>query len=326
MTKWTIKDIPAQYGRSVVVTGTGGLGFQVALALARAGARVILAGRNPQKGAEAVEAIKSAVPGAIIGFGRLDLASLESIAAFAHQLTQQQDSLDILINNAGVMAPPDRRETSDGFELQLGTNYLGHFALTSHLLPLLRQGFNPRVITLGSIAARSGVINFDDLQARHGYKPMPVYSQSKLACIMFAFELSRRSQAGEWGIQSMAAHPGVSRTDLIPNMFDRESFAGRMRRFAPFLFQPAAQGALPTLFAATSPEAEDGAYYGPDGLAGLRGYPKREKPPKQALDEDVAAFLWQESERLTGATYRQGTKPSLTAGSICTAMPDGPVL
>ncbi|MBY3211724.1 MULTISPECIES: SDR family oxidoreductase [Rhizobium] len=303
MTKWTSKNIPSQHGRTAVVTGTGGLGYEDALALARAGASVVIAGRNPRKGAEAVSAIKEAVPGAQVRFGKVDLANLASIAAFAEQLAREQDSLDLLINNAAVMTPPERRVTSDGFELQFGTNYLGHFGLTAHLLPLLKAGRNPRVVTVGSVAARSGAINFDDLQAERGYKPMPVYSQSKLACVMFAFELSRRSKAHGWGVESLAAHPGISGTSLIPNGPGWWSVAGMLRLFLWFLFQPPWQGALPTLYAATDPAARDGAYYGPDKLGGTRGYPTEEKPPRQALDTAVAARLWDVSQELTNVKF-----------------------
>jgi NAD(P)-dependent dehydrogenase (short-subunit alcohol dehydrogenase family) len=303
MTKWTTSNIPPQHGCTAVVTGTGGLGYEDALALARAGASVVIAGRNPRKGAEAVAAIRQAVPGGQVRFGKVDLANLASIAEFAAQLAREQDGLDLLINNAGIMTPPERRQTSDGFELQFGTNYLGHFALTGHLLPLLKKGRNARVVTLGSVAARSGAINFDDLQAKRGYKPMPVYSQSKLACVMFALELSRRSKAAGWGVESLAAHPGISRTDLLPNGAGQWSAAGMARRFLPFLFQPAWQGALPTLYAATDPAARDGAYYGPDRLGGTRGYPTEEKPPKQALDTSVAARLWDASQELTNVRF-----------------------
>ncbi|MCO4319006.1 SDR family oxidoreductase [Phyllobacterium sp. 21LDTY02-6] len=303
MTKWTSKNIPSQQGRTAVVTGTGGLGYEDALALVGAGANVVIAGRNPQKGAEAVAAIRQTVPDGQVRFGKVDLANLASIAEFAAQLAREQDSLDLLINNAGVMTPPKRRETSDGFELQFGTNYLGHFALTAHLLPLLKKAQNPRVVTLGSIAARQGAINFDDLQAERGYEPGPVYSQSKLACVMFALELSRRSKASGWGIESLAAHPGVTRTDLLPNGAGRWSAAGMARRFLPFLFQPVWQGALPTLYAATDPAARDGAYYGPDRLSGTRGYPTEETPPKAALDSSVAARLWDASLKLTNVTF-----------------------
>jgi len=292
MANWTSDDIPPQQGRTVVVTGTGGLGFEDSMALARAGADVVIAGRNPEKGTATVAAIKRAVPDSQVRFGKMDLADLDSVAAFARQFSQQQDSLDLLINNAAVMRPPERRETRDGFELQFGTNYLGHFALTAHLLPLLRKGQDPRVVTLSSVAARQGAIDFDDLQAERSYRSMEVYAQSKLACLMFAIELSRRSKALGWGIESLAAHPGITRTDLIVNGSGRSSLHGRLRRYLWFLFQPAWQGALPTLFAATSPSARDGCYYGPDQLGGTRGYPTEEQPPRQALDSAAAARLW----------------------------------
>ena len=304
MTHWTVSDIPSQRGRTAVVTGTGGLGFQDALALARAGANVIIAGRNPSKGAAAVDQIRQSVPGANVTFGALDLASLESIESFGERLRSSRDSLDLLINNAAVMAPPKRQVTGDGFELQFGTNYLGHFALTAQLLPLLRKGNKPRVVSLSSVAARSGTINFDDLQAQRSYRPMPVYSQSKLACLMFALELQRRSDAAGWGIQSIAAHPSISRTDLLPNGAGAWSVPGMARRYMWFLFQPAAQGALPTIFAATSPQAQGGVYYGPDRLGETRGYPGIAKIPAQARDASVAARLWIESQGLTEAVFR----------------------
>lgn len=303
MEKWTTKNMPSQAGRTAVVTGTGGLGYEDALALARAGASVVIAGRNPEKGAQAVARIREVSPGAKIRFGRIDLGSLDSIARFADELALEQPSLDILINNAGVMNPPERKVTGDGFELQLGTNYLGHFALTARLLPMLKNGSRPRVVTLGSVAARNGAIDFSDLQAKRHYRPMPAYSQSKLACIMFAFEFSRRSQKAGWGVLSMAAHPGISRTELIPNQAGGWSPAGLIRRSLPFLFQPVWQGALPTLYAATDPSARDGAYYGPDGLGGIRGYPAEERPPQQAKDAGVASRLWELSEALTGITF-----------------------
>jgi NAD(P)-dependent dehydrogenase (short-subunit alcohol dehydrogenase family) len=303
MTKWTTKNMPSQAGRTAVVTGTGGLGYEDALALARAGASVVIAGRNPQKGGEAVARIQQDVPGAKIRFGRLDLGNLASVRRFAEELGAEQGSLDLLINNAGVMTPPKRQVTSDGYELQMGTNYLGHFALTARLLPLLRSGKQPRIVNLGSVAARSGAIDFSDLQAERSYNPMTVYSQSKLACIMFAFEFSRRSTQAKWGVQSMAAHPGISRTDLLINQADGRTAAGFVRRALPLLFQPVWQGALPTLYAATDPHAQDGAYYGPDRLGGTRGYPTEEKPPQQSQDPAVAARLWEISEALTGVTF-----------------------
>ncbi|ATI80788.1 SDR family oxidoreductase [Sphingobium yanoikuyae] len=303
MTGWTASDIPPQHGRTAVVTGTGGLGFEDAVALARSGADIVLAGRNSRKGADAVARIRQLAPRATVIFERLDLASLTSIAEFAERLRSGRQNIDILINNAGVMVPPRREETADGFELQFGTNFLGHFALTARLLPLLRKGNKPRVVTLSSLAARGGSINFADLNAEQGYKPMPVYSQSKLACLMFALELDRRSKQNGWGVTSIAAHPGISRTDLLLNAPGRFSMERTMRTLLPFLFQPAAQGALPALFAATAPEAKGGAYYGPDKMSEVRGHPALARVPDAALDEAVAARLWQCSEELTGTSF-----------------------
>lgn len=303
MSKWTTSSIPSQKGRSAVITGTGGLGFEDALALARAGASVILAGRNALKGAEAVARIRAAKPDAQVGFEELDLADLASVSAFGARMVANHASLDLLINNAGVMVPPNRQETADGFELQWGTNYLGHFALTAHLLPLLRKGEGSRVVTLSSVAARSGSIDFDDLNAEQSYRSMSAYRQSKLACLMFALEMQRRSEAGAWGVASIAAHPGVARTDLLHNAPGRISLAGLSRSLLWFMFQPAAQGALPTLFAATSPDAEAGRYYGPDMLGETRGYPARARVPSQANDPALAARLWQVSEALTGVRF-----------------------
>ncbi|MEN2988209.1 SDR family oxidoreductase [Tistrella sp. BH-R2-4] len=302
---WTTHNIPSQHGRTVVVTGTGGLGFEDARALARAGGDVIIAGRNAAKGAEAVARIKQAAPDAAVTFEVADLGNLASIAAFGRRLAAVRDKVDVLINNAGVMTPPTRKTTADGFELQFATNYLGHFALTAHLLPLLRLGKSPRVVTLSSIAVRSRgtAINFDDLQAKQDYKPMPAYGQSKLACLMFAFELQRRSDAAGWGITSIAAHPGVARTDLLHNAPGRRSAQGLLRSWLWFLFQPAAQGALPTLFAATSPDARKGGYYGPNRLGETRGYPTEAGIPHQALDTHVAKRLWDVSEKMTDIRF-----------------------
>jgi NAD(P)-dependent dehydrogenase (short-subunit alcohol dehydrogenase family) len=308
MASWTASDIPSQQGRTAVVTGTGGLGFQDALALARAGANVIIAGRSASKGAAAISHIRRNVPGAKVRFGELDLASLDSIETFCERLKNSQSSLDLLINNAGVMTPPTRQATANGFELQFGTNYLGHFALTAQLLPLLRNGNQPRVVTVSSLAARAGAIDFDNLQSERSYKPMVAYGQSKLACLMFALELHRRSDASGWGVQSIAAHPGISRTDLLTNGAGAWSAAGMARRFMWFLFQPVAQGALPTLFAATSPQARGGAYYGPDRLGESRGSPAPARVPPQALDTGSGERLWRESERLTGTTFSLGNE------------------
>ncbi|WP_025591332.1 oxidoreductase [Agrobacterium tumefaciens] len=322
MTKpWTLDDMPSQKGRTILITGTGGLGFEDALALAQAGGDVIIAGRNPTKGADAIRRIKEKVPQASVTLEIVDLGDLASIEALAKRLKETRDHIDVLINNAGVMTPPTRQTTKDGFELQFGTNFLGHFALTGHLLPLLVRAQDPRVVTLSSIAVRSAsaAINFNDLQAERLYKPMPVYTQSKLACLMFAFELQRRSEEAGWGITSIAAHPGVSRTDLLHNGPGRRSVQGFLRSFMWFLFQPVAQGALPTLFATTSPEARGGGYYGPDRLSETRGHPTEAQIPRQALEKHVAHKLWEISENLTGISFNaQAPTPELSGPGATT--------
>ncbi|MNC05312.1 Fatty acyl-CoA reductase [compost metagenome] len=301
---WTAADIPSQKGLSVVITGTGGIGYETALAMTRAGAEVIMAGRNKEKGDEAIKSIHKINPAGNIRFEYLDLADLKSVEAFGRRIRAQRKSLDILINNAAVMNPPRRRVTKNGFELQMGTNYLGHFALTAHLLPLLLKANKPRVVTLSSIAHRSGAINFEDLQSEHNYKPMVAYAQSKLACLMFSLELQRRSDAAAWGINSMGAHPGISRTELIPNGSGKNSPAGIARRLlGPVFFQPAAHGAWPSLYAATAEEATGGTYYGPSKMNEMRGYPTIANIAAQAKDETVAAKLWEESEKLTNVSF-----------------------
>jgi NAD(P)-dependent dehydrogenase (short-subunit alcohol dehydrogenase family) len=303
MAKWTVGDMARQDGRMAVVTGTGGLGFEVAQALTRAGADVVIAGRDTRKGAEAVARIRSDVAAAKVRFEALDLASLASVARFAERLRKDQQQVDLLVNNAGVMVPPERRQTADGFELQFGTNHLGHFALTGHLLPLLRASDGARVISVSSVAARSGSVDWDDWNATAGYSAMPVYARSKIACLMFALELEARSVAAEWKISSIAAHPGVARTELLHNGPGRGSMQSRVRSLLPFLFQPAAQGALPLLFAATSLNARAGGYYGPDRLGETRGHPAEAKIPPQALDGAAMKQLWTLSEVATGVRF-----------------------
>jgi NAD(P)-dependent dehydrogenase (short-subunit alcohol dehydrogenase family) len=299
---WRISDIPSQRGRLIVVTGTGGLGYVTALTLARAGAEVILAGRNRSKGEVAIKQIQSSVASANIHFEELDLADLASIEAFVKRIRSKHQRLDVLINNAAVMMNPQRQVTKDGFELQFGTNYLGHFALTAHLMPLLRKGNNPRVVNVCALAANSGVINFDDLQSEHKYKPMPVYGQSKLANLIFSLELHRCSEAEKWGVMSIAAHPGLSRSDLVDNGTKEKNKAPLLLRlFGRFMMQPAEQGALPTLFAATSREAVSGQYYGPDGVYETRGFPASAKIPAAAKDVNTAKRLWETSKQLTNA-------------------------
>ena len=308
MSAWTTQDIPPQSGRIALVTGaTGGLGYETALALADAGADVILAGRNDGKGRAALQAIRATIPSARLHWEALDLASLASVSEFSKRIAEKFPRVDTLVNNAGVMALPKRKTTSDGFEMQFGTNYLGHFALTAHLLPLLRTSDGARVVSLASLAHRRGRIDFDDLQGERLYKPGKAYCQSKLAMLMFAFELQRRSDANGWGLRSNAAHPGWAVTDLMangPNSEGRQFVLNALSAvFQPWLSQSAAAGALPTLFAATSPLAADAGYYGPSGFYELKGAPVPAKISAQASDAGVAKRLWEASERLTSTRF-----------------------
>jgi NAD(P)-dependent dehydrogenase (short-subunit alcohol dehydrogenase family) len=306
MTRWTATDIPPQTGKTALVTGSAGLGFETARELARAGAQVIVASRNPETGAEAIARIKAEIPTAVLRFEAVELGSLASVSALAGRLRAQTDVLDLLVNNAGVMTPPRRMETADGFELQFGTNHLAHFALTGLLLPLLVNAEQARVVTLSSIAARGGKIDFADLQ-QNNYRPMPAYSQSKLACLMFGLELQRRSLAEGWGLTSIPVHPGISRTGLLYNTPGGAGGVRRaMRAMLWFLFQPVPQGALPSLFAATAPQAEGGVYYGPDGRAELSGFPAEARIPAPAMDEAACRRLWEVSEALTGVHFEAG--------------------
>jgi len=307
MTGWTIADIPPQNGRTAVITGaTGGLGYETALALAGAGASVVLTGRSDAKGRDALQKIRSQFPDAKISYETLDLASLASVADFAARFAAAHASLDLLVNNAGVMALPTRQTTADGFEMQFGTNYLGHYALTAHLLPLLRRGDRPRVVNLSSLAHRWGAIDFDDLQGLRSYGPAKAYSQSKLAMLVFALELQRRSDAAGWGLMSNAAHPGYARTDLITNGPGARGVLSQINKLlGPLISHSAAEGALPTLFAATSPEAKAAGYYGPNGFYELKGPPEPAKIMPQAKDVAVAARLWDVSAALTGVSFDQ---------------------
>jgi NAD(P)-dependent dehydrogenase (short-subunit alcohol dehydrogenase family) len=305
MNPWLIADIPPQNGKLLVVTGaTGGLGYETALALARAGAEVLVTGRNAEKGRVAIETIKRAVPSAKVRFAMLDLASLASIRAFAASMLANGRPLDLLINNAGVMDLPTRRLTEDGFELQFGTNHLSHFALTGLLLSLLRKAQAPRVVNVSSLAHRGGKIDFSNLQAERKYNSWAAYQQSKLTNLLFTFELQRRSDADGWGLMSNAAHPGYARTELIPNGPGTGGLKGiGMKVLGSFLSHSAAAGALPTLFAATSPEAARTGYYGPNGFYELKGSVAPAKIFPQAKDESVARKLWQVSEQLTGLKW-----------------------
>ena len=305
---WTRGDIPSQSGRLAVVTGaTGGLGYETAQALAGAGAEVILAGRNEAKGANALERLRAAHPDATVRFERLDLASLASVAAFADKLLVAGRGVDLLVNNAGVMALPQRRETIDGFELQFATNYLGHFALTARLLPLLRCVNAARMVNVSSLAATVKTINLADLQSQHAYVPFQTYGMTKLTMLMFALEFQRRSEIEGWGVAGLAAHPGFARTDIISNGPASSGLRGALwRKTKSFLLPmspPAGPAALSILFAATSPDAKGGGYYGPSRLLEIIGPPGAAKLPKRALDGAAASQLWETSERLAGVSF-----------------------
>ena len=301
---WNTSNIPQRKEGLAVITGsTEGIGYEDALALSSAGWKVIMMGRNAQKGAESMAKILKINPKAKVSFEKIDLANLASVKAFASKMNSKVQAIDLLINNAGVMTPPKRLETADGFELQFGTNYIGHFALTAQLLSLLRKAEDARVVTLSSVAARAGKINFEDLQSKSSYKPMVAYGQSKLADLMFALELQRQSVKNNWGINSIAAHPGVSRTNLLITGAGRWSVVGMVRTLLPFMFQDPAQGALPTLFAATSPDAKGGMYYGPDKMGETRGFPSISKIPAQAEDVNVSFKLWEVSKKLVQVEF-----------------------
>jgi NAD(P)-dependent dehydrogenase (short-subunit alcohol dehydrogenase family) len=299
---WTAEQIPDQTGRTAVVTGANsGLGLVAARDLARAGAEVVLACRNTEKGEIAVESIRAGVTGAWVAVEELDLSSLASVRDFAERFGAGHESLDLLINNAGVMAPP-RRQTADGFELQFGTNHLGHFALTGLLLGRMQGREDARVVTVSSTAHKLGSIDFDDLQRERHYFRWTAYGQSKLANVLFARELDRRLRAAGSTVSSMAAHPGYSATNLQsagPPPLDRIVMAVSNRLLA----QSAEMGALPELYAATRPNLDGGLFIGPDGPKEQRGYPKVVSPNKAGRDEATAGRLWTVSEELTGVSY-----------------------
>ena len=299
-------DIPDQHGRTVVVTGaTSGIGFVTARLLAHAGARTVLAVRDTARGAEAAERIRAAAPDADVVVLPLDLADLASVRKFAGLLPEHCDGLDVLVNNAGVMAIPHRR-TADGFEMQFGTNHLGHFALTGLLLDALRGRPDPRVVTVSSTMHRFGRIDFDDLHGERRYSRWRAYCQSKLANLLFAGELQRRATTAGQRLRSVAAHPGYAATNLHtvgPRMAGSRLGSTVMGLGARLFAQSAEQGALPTVYAATAPDVPGGSYVGPDGIGELRGRPTLVRPSRAAQDEQTAHRLWEISEELTGVRY-----------------------
>jgi NAD(P)-dependent dehydrogenase (short-subunit alcohol dehydrogenase family) len=295
---WDVEDIPDQSGRTAVVTGANsGLGLVTARELARAGASVVMACRNLDKGHTAVEEVRAAVPEAQVQLEELDLASLASVRGFAERFRATHDGLDLLINNAGVMAPP-RRRTADGFELQFGTNHLGHFALTNALLETMEGREDARVVTLSSTAHKMGRINFDNLNGDRHYFRWNAYGQSKLANLLFMLELDRRLRGSGSAVKSLAAHPGYAATNLqsaAAPMLDRLV----MKVSTAVIAQNDEMGALPTLYAATQPGLEGGTYVGPGGFQEQRGHPKIVQPSGRARDPETARRLWEVSERLT---------------------------
>lgn len=292
---WTPDQIPELTGKTVLVTGANsGLGLESTKLLAARGAEVIMACRNAAKGQQAVEKIKAEIPDARLVLMTLDLADQQSIREFAETFRQRYASLDILLNNAGLMAPP-LSHTKDGFEMQFGTNHLGHFALTGLLLDVLEKAEAPRVVTVSSIAHTMGNIYFDNLDGKRGYFRWTYYGQSKLANLMFARELHRRLRQQGSKIQSIAVHPGYSDTNLQTGT----GFA----LFNRFFAQPQHMGCYPSVYAATSGEAKSGEYYGPNGFMELAGYPAPAKTRRLARNQSVAGKLWQVSEELTGIRF-----------------------
>jgi NAD(P)-dependent dehydrogenase (short-subunit alcohol dehydrogenase family) len=301
--KWTASDVPDQSGRVAIVTGSNtGIGYGAAAVLADKGAHVVLAVRNVGRGNDAKGRITASSPNAVVAVQELDLTSLESIRKAADELRAAHPRIDLLINNAGVMYT-DKATTKDGFELQLGTNHLGHFALTGQLLDTMLPVDGSRVVTISSVGHRIRArIHFEDLQLERDYDRVVSYGQSKLANLLFTYELARRLKLKGAPTGALAAHPGAADTDLLRNM------PGGIRQVSQFFWknfiaQNADMGALPTLRAATDPGAQSGQYYGPDGLGEQRGHPKVVKSSAQSHDEDVQRRLWSVSEELTGVTY-----------------------
>lgn len=313
-------DIPDLTGRRAVVTGgSDGIGLRIATRLARAGAEVVLPVRNAAKGEAAASAIRTAAPGAVVHTGALDLSSLDSVAAFGESMRADGQPIHLLIGNAGVMTPPERQTTADGFELQFGTNHLGHFALVAHLLPLLRAG-RARITSQVSVAANQGAINWDDPNWERSYNGGRAYSQSKIAFGMFGLELDRRSREHGWGITSNLSHPGVAPTSLLAARPEvgraQDTRAVRMIRWASargILLGTPETAALPALYAATSSDARARRFYGPKGLGHLGGAPAEQPLYSRLRSEAEAARVWRASEELTGVAFPDSSVSRSTA-------------
>jgi NAD(P)-dependent dehydrogenase (short-subunit alcohol dehydrogenase family) len=300
--KWSAADVPDQSGRVAIVTGANtGIGYEAAAVLADKGAHVVLAVRNLDKGNDAANRIKSKSPNAVVAVQELDLTSLDSVRKAADELRAGHPRIDLLINNAGVMYT-DKSTTKDGFELQFGTNHLGHFALTGQLLDHMLPVEGSRVVTVSSVGHKiMAGIHFDDLQLEKGYNRVAAYGQSKLANLLFTYELARRLKLKGSPTIATAAHPGGSKTELLRNM--PVGVREVTQFFWNFIAQSSEMGALPTLRAATDPGAQNGEYYGPGGIGGQHGYPKRVESSAQSHDADIQRRLWTVSEELTGVRY-----------------------
>jgi NAD(P)-dependent dehydrogenase (short-subunit alcohol dehydrogenase family) len=304
---WTAADLPDLHGRIFVVTGgNSGIGLEAVRELSRRGARVLLACRDLRRGQAALADILRDVPAASVEETELDLASLASVRTFAARFSERFERLDALVNNAGVMAIP-RRETADGFEMQLGTNHLGHFALTGLLLPRLLATPGARVVTVSSSVHRVGRIDFDDLMGERRYSKWGTYAQSKLANLLFTYELQRRLAAAGSTAMAAACHPGYAATNLqfVGARMDNASWTERLMRLGNrLLAQDAAHGALPTLYAAAAPDVRGGDFIGPDGFLGNRGHPRKTRSSRRSHDPEDARRLWEVSEKLTGVRYQ----------------------
>ncbi|MFF8501993.1 SDR family oxidoreductase [Streptomyces anulatus] len=311
MSRQTIDlSVPDLSGKRAVVTGASdGIGLGIATRLAAAGAEVVMPVRNPGKGERAVAEILRQTPGANVSLRALDLSSLASVAALGSELLAEDRPVHLLVNNAGVMTPPDRQTTADGYELQFGTNHLGHFALVAHLLPLLRAG-HARVTSQISVAANRNAINWDDLNGERSYNGMRAYSQSKIAFGLFGLELDRRSRAEGWGISSNLSHPGIAPTSLLAARPEvgraKDTLGVRMIRALSargILVGTVRSAQLPALYAATSPEARGGALYGPSGPGNMGGSPAEQKLYGRLRGTDDARRIWRVSEDLAGVRF-----------------------
>lgn len=297
---WTTKNMPGQAGKTIIVTGgNAGIGYETAKALFIAGAQVIIGCRDVVKGEKAAQEIKTNGGTGSIEAMELDLEHLSSVHKFAEQFQSSHTKLDVLINNAGVMIPPLGR-TPDGFEQQFGVNFIGHFALTGHLYPILKTTPNSRVVTVSSMAYMRGTIDFDNLKAERDYDPMREYAQSKLANIFFSLELQRRIDAKGDNVLSIAAQPGANKTELARHM-EPEAYNAAVARTGP-LMEPW-QGALPSIYAATAADVQGGVLYSPDEPGGYRGYPALDKLAEHVLDEQVAKKLFELGEAVTGVYF-----------------------